>query len=368
MKRETVPTSPQYQGEDKKKKSVVVKQKICLFDLLFIIFLSFIGGICGSMIINNYPADWPLANKLAIKDTVTKEVVYLSKEKNAQQLLLQQALIKIEPSIVNIYNKKDNADIKNADLLGSSIVLTSDGWLASSINNLPELNSMIAIANDKTQYSLEKIINDQYSGIVFIKCSASNLIPAQFADLENVDTGDEVFAVTNSLYSGLRIDQATMENNSFQEEQIFNTQKHAYDYLISNNFAKEYLGSPLVNERGEVLGLNILNNLVVPHDNFSNVMPQVITNKELKRINLNFEYYNLDNQYQQDNQDSGIKITSLSTPDSGLLVNDVVLKVDGQDVNKINNLTQLLQEYQPGDTATFSIIRGDAKQDIIVNL
>lgn len=368
MKREIVPTSPQYSGEDKPKKSVVVKQKICFFDLLLIIFLSFLGGICGSIIINNYPANWPYADKLAIKDTVTKEVVYLNKEKSAKQVLLQQALNKIEPSIVNIYNKKDNADIQNTDLLGSSIALTSDGWLATSINNLPELNGMIAITNDKTQYSLEKIITDSYSGIVFIKCSATNLIPAQFAAIENVDTGDEVFAVMNSLYSGLRIAEATLENNSYQENPIFSTQNHAFNYLISNNFNNEYLGSPLVNERGEVLGLNILNNLVVPHDNFTNVMPQVITNNELERIKINFEYYNLDNQYQKDKQGSGIKITSISTPNSGLLVNDVVLKVDGQDVNKINNLTQLLQEYHSGDTATFSIQREEIKQDIIVNL
>jgi len=369
MKTEIIPTSPQYQGADKPQpKKPLMKYRLGILELLFLLLISLIGGVCGNLIINNYPPSWPLADKLIVKNSTDREVVYINKQKNSEEILLTDALNKIKPSVVSFFIKKADNYYQEADFLGSGLILTSDGWLVATIPNIDQQTDLVAITTDKKILNIDSIIKDDYSGATFFKCLANNLIPGQFADAANVIKGEDVYAVSNSLFSDLRVSRTVIENNIFHEQSEFTTTIHPFDYLVATNLSNAYAGAPLINNRGEVLGISYANSLVLPQQFFSEVMTTVISQNAINRPNLNIIYVNLDNEFNNIKGDKGAKIIVVNGENTGLQINDIITKVDNADITKINNLTQVIQLYQAGDSATFTLLSQGKEMDLQVNL
>ena len=283
---------------------------------------------------------------------------------------MSEALQKIEPSVVSFFIKELDDDYTSNETLGSGMIITSDGWvvgLAADLSSVGDSSLAIVTHNNKTYYS-EEIIIDDYSEAAFIKFKADNLTPVQFAETDNLAIGDDVVAVYNSLFSQQRAVSSTLENIWFHDQKQYHTQEHPADYLIVETLRKEYKGSPLINLQGEVLGLNVLDNRVIPHKYFTDVMPQVISNQKIQRIDLDLDYIDLSQVISSTEEQKGVQIQSLITLESGLLVNDVITKVDAQEIDKFHNFTHILQEYKPKDIANFTIIRKNNEQEIQVEL
>lgn len=369
MKTEIIPTSPQYQGADKPQpKKPLMKYRLGVLELLFLLLISLIGGVCGNLIINNYPPSWPLADKLIVKNSNDREVVYINKQKNSEEILLTDALNKIKPSVVSFFNKKADNNYQEADFLGSGLILTSDGWLVAAIPNIDLQTDLVAVTTDKKILTVDKIIKDDYSGATFFKSSGSNLTPGQFTDVANVINGDDVYAISNSLFSDLRVSKTAIENNVFHENNEFATTIHPFDYIITTNLSSAYAGAPLINNQGEVLGISYANSLVLPQQYFSEVMIDVISQNIINRPNFNISYINLENEFNNLKGDKGAKITAVNSENTSLQIDDIVTKVDNADITKINNLTQVIQLYQAGDSATFTLLRQGKELDLQVNL
>ncbi|MFA6027926.1 MAG: S1C family serine protease [Patescibacteria group bacterium] len=338
MQREIVPTSPQYKGADKPQlKQPKEKYRLGLWELLLILLFSLIGGISGSIIINN---------QITLKDTLAKEIVYLAEKRDGQEELMKTAIEKIKPSVVGLYNE---------NFIGSGLALTSDGWIVTTIADINKEQTKIKTADNK-EFTIDQIIIDNYSGTTFIKVSTLNLTPAQFANAEKINLGDKAAGVFNSQYSGERVFISYLENIAYHEADTFNTQNYPYNYLFNNTFKQEYSGAPVINDRGEVLALYLSEGKALPHRYFSQVLSSVISDQNISRPIFNIDYALL--------TDGGAEIKAISTKNTGLLIGDVIKKVDGQEINKIYNLNHVLEGYKTGDTKTFTIIRGENEQEL----
>jgi S1-C subfamily serine protease len=179
----------------------------------------------------------------------------------------------------------------------------------------------------------------------------------QFVDKDQLALGETAMAVFNSRYSGQRVTITNLENLSFNEENDFSTSIHPYDYLIADNLKQEYFGSALINNDGDVIGMNVSDSRVLPYAFFSDRLTQIISEQKIQRIDLSLEYSNLD---------KGALI--MTSRDLSLQKDDIILKIDDQEIDKFHNLTALLQEYQPGDTAVFTVKRQGKEQEIEVVL
>jgi serine protease Do/serine protease DegQ len=90
---------------------------------------------------------------------------------------------------------------------------------------------------------------------------------------------------------------------------------------------------------------------------------------------LGVQIEDLDNDYAQElevNVTKGVVVTGF-TPRSaaqsaGLQANDVIVKVNGQDVKNGNELTEKVGTAKVGDTVTLTIVRQSERKDIQVKL
>ncbi len=138
-------------------------------------------------------------------------------------------------------------------------------------------------------------------------------------------------------------------------------------------------GGPLVNLNGQVIGINtaIASNsqnigFAIPINEVKGLVKAVIKTGKFERPFLGVRFTLLTpalvKQYKLDtNNGAYIPKNNGSTPSvvpgsaaakAGLKPGDVITKVDGESVNSRNDLTMLVDQYQPGTKLTLTVVRG----------
>src|SRR6185503_15388053 len=136
---------------------------------------------------------------------------------------------------------------------GSGLVVTNDHVVDDS-----SYKYFVVLA-DGTQYDAMILGQDKFDDVALLKINASGLVPAKLGDSDNLETGQSVFAIGNSLgryqdsvtrgvISGLGRG-ITVDPNSPTMHNWIQT-----DAAISTGNS----GGPLVNMAGEVVGMNTL--------------------------------------------------------------------------------------------------------------
>lgn len=150
-------------------------------------------------------------------------------------------------------------------------------------------------------------------------------------------------------------------------------------------------GGPLINLRGEVVGINTLvvrgNGVMlggdqaeglgfaVPSTIFKNVSTQLIDTGQMKYPYLGIRYNMIDGEIAAEQNlpvQSGAFVASVepNTPaeQAGLQADDIVIAVNGTSLAVDNSLRYVLTQYRPGDTVTLTIQRGSEELTLDVTL
>ncbi len=155
-------------------------------------------------------------------------------------------------------------------------------------------------------------------------------------------------------------------------------------------------GGPLLNARGEVIGINTMIEspvrgsvgvgFAVPINTAKNLLPQLEAGAQLEPVWLGIAGQELDQTIAEDQNlsvQTGILILDVvpnSPADQAGLRGgqqnneriprggDVITAVDGKPVKDLNELSDQLSGHKPGDTVTVTIIRDGQEQQIKVTL
>ena len=144
---------------------------------------------------------------------------------------------------------------------GSGIILSQDGYIVTNyhvVSGAKKIN--VAFYNKSEQLSAEVIGYSERDDIAVIKVNATGLRPATFANSENCRTGEIVYAVGAPEGS----DFGWSITSGIISEPVREVKIYASDYVLEK---KMYLlqtdaavnpgnsGGPLINVRGEVVGI-----------------------------------------------------------------------------------------------------------------
>lgn len=136
--------------------------------------------------------------------------------------------------------------------LGSGVIVSADGYIVTNYHVIKDVDRIRVQMHDGRTFPAKLLGSDPQSDIAVLKIAAKNLSPLAFADSNAVKTGEAVIAVGNPF--GL---QETVTRGIIS----------ATGRRTSDNSANEYLqtdaainpgnsGGPLVNLRGEIVGIN----------------------------------------------------------------------------------------------------------------
>ena len=350
-----------------------------LITIILAVVLGFAAGLVGASLRRVEP-DFIFDNQLNSGNI--QELIRLSRYsglKNDLQAELVAELVR--PKIAALYAKKAQSsdpvgslyDEKN--LLGFGIILTNDGWILTSADALKVSRDKIVVEINNQFYQIQQQINDTVAKTVFLKIDALNLPVAKLGVASDIQLAQTVLIL--NLPQEILLNQIKSLNNKNQTSAVISTETYS-DYLAFNlPLENAYPGAPVVNLSGEIIGI-VSNNLAVPVNYFRPVIESVLKNGFVNRPALGVNYLDLSSapglspDYSHGLERGALVVSqpkqNTAAAASGLKKDDIILKVDGQNVSSREPLTNLIQSYQAGELIYLTVNRAGLEITIEVYL
>lgn len=275
---------------------------------------------------------------------------------------------------------------------GSGIIISDDGYIltnnhvissdtsTSSFYAITEATSIkVNLYNSDETFDATVIGTDSYTDLAVLKIDKTGLTPATLGDSNNVKVGEFVMAIGNPLGMDYSVTTGVVSavNREVESE---GTTYYAIQTDAAINSGNS--GGALVNANGEVIGVNTLKlsgtgiegiGFAIPISSTTSVVNQLIEYQTVKRPYIGILGSSVDNQTaQRYNLPEGIYVESVEenspAQKAGIVQSDIITKINGQKVKSVNELNQIKNTCNIGDTVTLTVYRNNATQDIQVTL
>ena len=284
--------------------------------------------------------------------------------------LIAQVAERLANSVVTISTTVDD-DFGGGRGVGTGVVLTSDGEILTNAHVIEDATEVVVRFAGETEPRVAKILaSDLGNDLALIKVDVTGLTAATFAKPGSVQIGDTVVAigyalaldggptVTSGIVSALK---RTIETDSGALNSLIQT-----DAAISSGNS----GGPLVNLKGEVVGINTAvargdsesaaNNIgfSISVDEVLIVIEQL---REQAKGTVREEGFLGVGLAAREDGGQGAIITNVQpgspADKAGILIDDVVLAVDGEPIDGQAGLVAAIRDAEPGQTVKIEIFR-----------
>lgn len=309
-----------------------------------------------------------------IAEKVTPTVVYI------------ETIIPIEESSEGSLWDRFSAQ-RRARTVGSGILITDNGYILTN-NHVVEgavRNGLKVVLSDKREFAAAIVGQDPTTDLAVIKVNANNLPALTVGNSDRVQVGEWVVAIGNpfrlrstvtaGIVSALGRDVAIIDDRMSIETFI------QTDAAIN----KGNSGGALVNTSGQLIGVNTAiasqsgsyqgYGFAVPSNLAIKVATDIIEYGEVKRALLGVSIQSVDFERAKTLGlpfIKGVEIVGLndlgSAKEFGVRLNDIVLKIDGDEVNESNELQEKVAIKRPGDFIRLTIYRNGEEIDRDVRL
>lgn len=331
----------------------------------------------------------------AIQTSNTGVVDYVSLNKYSDTAVY--AASKVLPSIVGItveYTVTSNfmqsiSQLASAE--GSGIIISSDGYILTNNHIINSSDSSlyyevseatkvyVYLYNDETPYEAEIIGTDEKTDLAVIKINKKDLTVAELGDSNSVKIGEFAMAIGNplgmesSVTSGIiSAVNRTVDGDDGNTYTLIQT-----DAAINSGNS----GGALVNSEGKVIGINTLKlsgtgiegmGFAIPINDTINIYTQLIEKGKVLRPYIGIAGINLDernaNYY---NLPVGIYVKEIQSnspaSSSDIKTGDIITGIDEKEVSTMNELNEIKERKNIGDTITLDIYRnGETKKIEII--
>ena len=262
---------------------------------------------------------------------------------------------------------------------GTGFIIDPGGFILTNHHVVEGAERVTVRLTDGRQLRAERIGSDPDTDIALIRVDASPPLPvAPLGDSDALRVGEWVLAIGNPLAYEHTV---TVGVVSFIGRKLFD---RSLDRYIQTDAAINFgnSGGPLINARGEVIGINSAissraSNIgfAVPINQAKEILPQLRDNGRVSRGYIGVTLRDVDSDLQRSlglASADGALVQDI-TPGSpgeraGLRTYDVIVAVDGERVDGNDALIQLIAAREPGSIARVQVLREGRSMNVTVKL
>ena len=265
---------------------------------------------------------------------------------------------------------------------GSGFVFTPDGFILTNSHVVHGASKIDVTLMDGRRFQAQLIGDDPDTDLAVIRITAPNLVPAELGDSNAIRVGQLVITIGNpygfqytvtagvvsALGRSLRAQSGRLMDGVIQTDAALNP---------GNS------GGPLVNSRGEVIGVNTA--MILPAqgicfatsiDTAKFVAGRLIRDGKITRSYIGMAGQNVPIprrivRFYQLPVETGVLVVSFETNgeasaarEAGLLAGDLLVEFDGMPIRGIDDLHRLLTDERIGKRVPVTVIRGVQKLSI----
>lgn len=315
--------------------------------------------------------------------------IHIQSKEGKEELSAEQIYSKVSVSTVTVQatliGSLDDEENENVST-GTGIIATSDGYIITNSHVI--LNSKLAsvriITYDEQTYEAVVIGFDRTTDLAVLKTNDHGFTPAEFGNADELGIGEWVIAIgnpggvrfssslTRGVVSGLNRTVGSYSDNGMTFIQT--------DAAINPGNS----GGPLVNMYGQVVGINSSKivasgyegmGFAIPVSKAESIINQILSIGYVEgRVRLGIkgrdvaygEYYSNGFRIEEIDEDSSFKGTQAQE-------NDIITAIDGIEVTGLNDISNILLSYKPGDEVVVTLYRpsgvsGGEEIEVVITL
>jgi S1-C subfamily serine protease len=294
---------------------------------------------------------------------------------------------KVGPSVVNVNTVRlvHDAYMNVVPLrgMGSGIIMDAKGHIMTNNHIVEGAEKIEVTLFDGRKFDGTMVGTDPTSDIAVVKVSDGSLPPARLGDAADIRVGQTAIAIGNPFGFLLRGPTVTVGVISALHRTI-QAERGVFENLMQTDahINPGNSGGPLVNARGEVIGINSANipfaqgiGFSIPMTMARRIADELIKNGKIVRPWLGIlgvgvnpqisQYYGLP-------VDKGILVTRVfpNSPaaGAGIAPGDMILSADKKELNEMDELSKEVKGKNVGDEIDIIVMRGPMKRELDIKL
>lgn len=274
--------------------------------------------------------------------------------------------------------------------LGSGVIISNDGYIITNnhvVENAAKKGGVTVKLHNRKEYPARVIGTDPTTDIAVLKIEASGLNVAALGNSDQVEVGDLVMAVGNPLGLTSTVTQGIVSSLGRGIGINADSKGYGIDNFIQTDAAINpgNSGGGLYNFKGQVVGINSAiatktgmfqgYGFAIPINMARTVASDIIKYGRVNRGYIGVNIRSVDATEAEAlglGEPRGVRVADVvkggGGEAAGLQKNDVILSIDGHEVNESNQLQGLIALRHAGDRVTLHIWREGKELDKVVTL
>jgi serine protease Do len=269
---------------------------------------------------------------------------------------------------------------------GSGFIVSQDGYILTNNHVVQGADRVMVRLYDNREFTATTVGTDPATDVAVIKIQATSLPTVKLGDADSTEIGHWVLAIGNPLGEAFTFTvTAGIVSAKGRLLAGLNSSRYAIQDFIQTDAAINpgNSGGPLVNVRGEVIGINSAiasetgfyagYGFAIPINLARTVMTQLIATGHVERAVMGIS---IKDASQEDAEAVGLSairgvvVRDFTTDDSparraGLQQGDVIVAVEGQPVQSVPQLQQRVGFKKPGEVVRVTFVRSRGQQQTI---
>ena len=264
---------------------------------------------------------------------------------------------------------------------GSGLIISSDGRLVTNAHVVAGADKVKVTLRDGRTFAGEVVGADQVTDLAVVKIDAYGLPSASLGNSENLTPGEWAIAIGNPLGLDNTVTIGIISALGRTSSQVGVPDKRVSFIQTDAAINPGNSGGPLLNAKGEVIGINTAIRagaqglgFAIPIETVDRVAEQLFSKGKVDHPYLGIQMVTLTSEVKEDinreagagfkvSQDRGVVVTKVlkdsPAEKAGMKTGDIILKVGGKEMTSSNAVQQQVESSRVGTELPIEIIRGE---------
>jgi serine protease Do len=325
---------------------------------------------------------------VSVADRVTPAVVSVSAERTIKAQDMRQGMGQLPPEFQQFFDQQPNNQPRTQEAQGSGFIVTKDGYILTNNHVVDGADEVKVNLLDHRTFKAKVVGHDPQTDVAVLKIDANDLPTVVLGDDANTRVGEWALAVGNPFGLDFTVTAGIIsaKGRSTQLASLNSNKYRIQDFLQTDAAINPgNSGGPLVNIRGEVVGINSAiasetgsytgYGFAIPITLAKTVMDDIIAHGHVRRAILGASISEVtaeDAATAHLKSMEGVEMQSFTdnspAEKAGMEPGDIVVKIDGKPVDRVSTLQRIIRTHQPGDVVDLEAVRYGEHKDFKVRL
>jgi serine protease Do len=325
---------------------------------------------------------------VSIAEHVTPAVVSIQAERTAPAERSPRR--NSQPGIEDFFQRLDPRQQQPQEASGSGFIVSKDGYILTNNHVVENFDRVSVTLTDHRVFKAKVVGRDPDTDVAVIKIDGNNLPTAALGNDESARVGEWVLAIGNPLGLDFTVTAGIVSAKGRGGADLRGLGRT--DYSITDFIQTDAAinpgnsGGPLVNSRGEVIGINSAiasstgyysgYGFAIPVTLAKQVMDDIIEHGRVRRAVIGVSIAPVtpeDAQVAGLKEIAGVTVGGYSGDDSparaaGLEPGDVIIAADGKPTDRVSTLQRIIRGHEPGETVSVDVMRYGQKKTFRIKL